>query len=167
MVRHHRNLFSSYRDVPAVYPQGVDEGGEWRCTHAKLDSQTLHPLPRIASLGLYWNKGDTLRQATFLQQFLQCSLVDAVGATALSQLIPRLWCYWLPDVDVDQSGSSSSSIAVLLLANTGREWRGEAIAAGCRLCRSHANSILWRIVEATKVATWSHPLADSHGKDMH
>ncbi len=71
---------------------------------------------------------------------------------------------WLPDVsEVDQPGSSSASIAGSLTAKMGGMVRS-GIGIGCwvvaamgRPCRSHAISILGRIVRATKAATWSHP----------
>ncbi len=69
---------------------------------------------------------------------------------------------WLPDVsEVDRPGSSSASIAGLLMVNTGggemaRSGIGCWVAAVMDYpCRAN----LRRIVRATKVATWSHPFA--------
>ncbi len=61
-----------------------------------------------------------MKQATFWLPFLHWLLVDAVGATTFSYSDPTPWCYWLPDVDVDQLGSSS--IAGLFTANMGEGW---------------------------------------------
>ncbi len=121
-------------------------------------TDTAPPHPGSPHQSCIRARGNALKQVTFLPPFLH-SL--HIGATTLSHLDPWLWCYLLPFDDivdvVGQLGSSSSSIAGLLVANTGggitrfriRCW--VAVAIG-RLCRSYANSILCRIVKVAKTA---------------
>ncbi len=82
-------------------------------------------------------------------------------ATTRSHLDPWLWCYWLPDVDINQPGLCSSSITGLLMANT-REWWGLVLGAVWqRLLAASATPALTpscgALSERLKAATWSHP----------
>ncbi len=77
-------------------------------------TQTPHPLCRIVSPGLHQNKRDCFEAGNFLPPFLHCLLINVVDAITLSYLNPWLWYYWLSDVDIDQPGSSFSSVSGLL-----------------------------------------------------
>ncbi len=141
--------------------------GVWRCTHAKLAPLTPHPLARDRHYGpASGQRGNAFGQAIFLPPFLLCyssvwtvrlhsSLV--LGSIRISGLDGKLaagclrsgpawiiFCfrYWV--ADGKNRGMARSGIGYWVVAAMGRS---------CTI------SILWRIVRATKVATWSHPSA--------
>ncbi len=74
----------------------LHEGDLCRCTHARLAPQTLHLLPGIASLSLYWSEAECFEIGNFSATHFSTRCNYALHLGSMAVLFPAAFWYWWP-----------------------------------------------------------------------